>query len=77
MDGGELKALRQTAGLKAYMLATALDISPTSLSRYENGKAPIPRMVELAAKYLCEQQPTAPSSAQERLVKAIREVVSA
>lgn len=69
----EFKALRKAIGYKGYQLAEALDISAATVSRYERGHAPIPRVAELAVRYLCEPS-VAPPSAEQRLIEAIREV---
>lgn len=76
MGGAELKTLRVGAGLKAWEVARALDISPTTLSRYECGHAPVPQTVALAVRHLCEPR-LAPESAEERLISAIKEVARA
>ena len=75
MEGADLRALRRTAGIKAREMATRLDISPSTLSRYENGRSPVPRIVELSARYLCEPN-LAPPSAEQRLIAAIKEVAN-
>lgn len=77
MEGAELKSLRKGASLKAYEMAEKMGLSAATLSRYENGKAAVPKTVALAARYLCEQEtgPTA-NSAETRLAEAVREVVA-
>lgn len=75
MDRDELLALRKTAGFNGVQLARALDMHPATLSRYERGHAPIPRLVELSVRYLCEPS-LVPKSAGERLVEVIKEVAS-
>lgn len=76
MRGADLRALRQGSGFKAYELAKALNISPATLSRYECGHTPVPKMVELSTRYLCEPK-LAPRSPEDRLIEAIREVAQA
>ena len=73
MMAEEFRALRKAADYKAVDLAEALDLNPATLSRYERGHAPIPRIVELATRYLCERN-LEPPSPEERLITAIREV---
>lgn len=75
MEAGELRALRKCAGYKSYELAEALDLSPSTLCRYERGHAPVPRVVALAVQQLCEPH-VLPKSAEERLIEAIKEVAS-
>jgi DNA-binding transcriptional regulator YiaG len=42
-SGEGLTVLRRAAGLQAQQLAKLLDVSPVSVSRWENGKSPIDR----------------------------------
>lgn len=74
MDGATLAALRKEAGLKGYELAQALDISPATLSRYERGHAPVPRMVSLAVRQLCVA-PRPTHKPEERLIDALKEFI--
>ena len=78
MTGAELKELRKAGGYRANRLAEALDVSGATLSKYENGRAPIPRKVELAVRYLCEPALHAAeeASADKRLLRALRELIS-
>lgn len=76
MLGIELVELRKAAEYKAYQLATVLDINPATLSRYERGRAPVPKLVEFAVRYLCEPS-LAPNTAEQRLITAIKEVANA
>ena len=75
MIAPELRALRVSAGLKGYELAAKLGMAGATLSRYERGHAVIPKVVEIAAKYICEQQVN-PSTPAERLASALREVIN-
>lgn len=70
MLGNELVELRLRRGLKAKELAVRLDISPATLSRYERGHRNIPKTVEYAVRYVCEQ------TAGERLVSALKEAIN-
>lgn len=76
MTGSELKTMRKAARMPAFKLAAALDISAATLSNYENDKAPIPKKVELATRYLCEPAINGTSNPEERLVAAIKEIVA-
>jgi predicted transcriptional regulator len=73
MLGDDLRELRSAAGLKAQDLARALDLSPVTISRYECGRSPIPTVVALAARHVC-QKGVVQTSAAERLAEVIREV---
>ncbi len=48
MTGEELKDARTRLGLSQEALARALELSVTSVNRYERGRQAIPRVVELA-----------------------------
>lgn len=79
MEGAELKSLRKRASLKAYEMAEKMGLSAATLSRYENGKAAVPKTVALAARYLCEQETgsaTDLGSPETRLAEAVREVAA-
>jgi transcriptional regulator with XRE-family HTH domain len=56
MTGDELRALRLRLGLTQTQLAAALDVSASTIAKYEAGKTsnrqPIPRVVELAVRAL-------------------------
>jgi transcriptional regulator with XRE-family HTH domain len=69
--------LRKRTNLKAYEMAEKMGLSAATLSRYENGKAPVPKTVALAARYLCEQE-TGPvlDTPETRLAEAVREVAA-
>ena len=49
-----LVALRTLAGLTQTGLSSALGVSRSTIARWENGKAPIPKWVELLAAALAE-----------------------
>ena len=53
MTGIQLQKLLDRAGVSQRSAAKALDINERTMRRYVAGE-PIPRVVELAAKYLCE-----------------------
>ena len=75
MTGEELVALRKKAGWRAYKLAMAIEVSPAMLSKYERGHAPIPKKVELAARYLCEKTLVPKEPLVERLKAVLGEVM--
>ena len=69
MLGSDLRELRQRKGLRAKELAQMLDINEATLSRYERGHRPIPKTVEYAARYICEE------TAGVRLISALQEAL--
>ena len=72
MKGPDLKALRQRSGLRGYELAKLLELSPETISRYETGKVPVPKTVELATRYLCQSSLSAADPPEVALVKALK-----
>ena len=58
MSPEELKAWRETYMLSQAKLATLLGVHPTTLERWEWGKARIPNMVPLALETLAGQRAT-------------------
>lgn len=75
MEGEELRALRVEAGYKSKDLADLLGITATTMSRYERGRLPIPKLVQYASRYVCETQLARPSPG-DRLVSVLREVLN-
>ena len=73
MLGHELRDLRKAAGFKSNELAAMLDLDPSTLSRYERGRIPVPVPVALAARHLCQQQASSPAG--ERLIEALKEAL--
>lgn len=69
MRGEELRQLRVARGLKSKELAMKLDIHEATLSRFEHGHRPIPKTVEYAARYICEE------TAGVRLISALKEAL--
>ena len=52
MSPQELTAIRESLEMSKVQLADALEISRSTLHRYEDGSLAIPKTVELAAHYL-------------------------
>ena len=74
MRGHELKDMRVRAGFTARTLAEHLQVTPSTLSRYERDKRPIPKVVALAVRQVCEPR-MAPKSVGERLIEAMKEAL--
>lgn len=55
MQGEELKALREAAGMSQAELADEIGMSRESIGKMERGQAPIEKRTELAAQYVIEQ----------------------
>ena len=56
MTSLDFRSLRLALGLTQDELAAILDLSERQIIRYEAGKAPIPRTVEMAMKQLRVQK---------------------
>jgi DNA-binding transcriptional regulator YiaG len=56
MSGREFRRLRKSIGYSQAMLSKELDVTVRGLSRWETGVTPIPRVAELALKYIVEKQ---------------------
>jgi transcriptional regulator with XRE-family HTH domain len=52
MQGSELKAIRETLGWGQRRFAEEIGMTQTYISQMEQGKKPIERRTELAARYL-------------------------
>jgi len=55
MTGKELKIARVTLDMSQIQLADAIGITQNTISRYETGTLPIPRLVEIAVTCLVER----------------------
>jgi len=55
MTGGEFKRLRQSVGLSQSQLARELDLFVRTISKYENNDMVIPKVTELALRYVVQQ----------------------
>lgn len=56
MTGQELRDLRKSAGFTAGALASILGYRQQRWSAFENDRAPIPQVVEYAARWICENE---------------------
>jgi transcriptional regulator with XRE-family HTH domain len=54
MKGSEFKRLRTSIGLSQSQLARELDLYVRTISKYENDDLAIPRVTELALRYIAE-----------------------
>lgn len=52
--GNEFALVRKLAGLRAVDVAAMLDVTPDTVSRWERGKAPLPRMAAYVISDLYE-----------------------
>lgn len=57
MTGDQLVAARTALGLTQVELADAIGKHPMTISSYETGRKPIPRVVELAVNGLERKEP--------------------
>ena len=62
-SGNELALVRKVAGLRATEVATMLDVTPETVSRWETGKIAIPRSVAYVVGDLLER----PKAARKKL----------
>ena len=58
MKGAEFKRLRTSIGLSQSQLARELDLYVRTISKYENDDLVIPRVTELALRYIVQQLST-------------------
>ena len=56
MTGNEFRKLRRSAGYSQSQLSKELDIRIRSLTRWETGETAIPRIAELALRYVIEKK---------------------
>lgn len=75
MLGTELRDMRVMAGIKAKDLAMELGIADATLSRYENGHKDIPKLVQLATRYVCEKATDPLLTPGERIIEALKEAI--
>ena len=52
MSGGEMRTLREAAGLTQAALADRLDVAKDTVARWERGERPILRVTELATRHV-------------------------
>jgi transcriptional regulator with XRE-family HTH domain len=55
MKGIEFKKLRESIGLSQSQLAQELDLYVRTISKYENDDLVIPKVAELALRYVVQQ----------------------
>lgn len=55
VTGIEFKKLRETIGHTQASLSKEIDVTIRSLTRWETGETPIPKIAELALKYIVER----------------------
>ena len=55
MTGREFKKLRQSTGLSQSQLGRELDLYVRTISKYENDDLVIPKVTELALRYVVQQ----------------------
>jgi transcriptional regulator with XRE-family HTH domain len=56
MSGKEFRKLRESIGYSQAMLSGEIDVSIRGISRWENEEVVIPKIAELALKYIVEKQ---------------------
>jgi transcriptional regulator with XRE-family HTH domain len=55
MKGREFKKLRESIGLSQSQLGKELDLYVRTISKYENDNLAIPKVTELALRYVVQQ----------------------
>ena len=55
MSGDEFRKVRKAMGLSQDALSKMIDVSTRGVRRWENGEVAIPKIAELALRYLAEQ----------------------
>jgi transcriptional regulator with XRE-family HTH domain len=56
MSGNEFRKLRALAGYSQAKLCKELDVTIRTMTRWETGETQIPKMAELALKYVIEKK---------------------
>ena len=56
MSGTEFRKLRQAMGLSQEALSELIDVSARGIRRWENNEVSIPKLAELALRYLAEKK---------------------
>jgi transcriptional regulator with XRE-family HTH domain len=56
VKGAEFRKLRTHAGYSQSQLSREIDVTIRSLSRWETGETPIPKIAELALQYVVEKK---------------------
>ena len=52
MTGGDFRRLRRSAGFSQAKLCRELDVSIRTMTRWERGETPIPKLAVLALRYV-------------------------
>ena len=60
VTGKKFRDLRNSAGYSQSQLSWEIDVTIRSLTRWETGETPIPKIAELALKYVKEKKPKKP-----------------
>jgi transcriptional regulator with XRE-family HTH domain len=55
VTGDEFRKLRKRGGYSQSQLAREIDITIRSLTRWETGETPIPKIAEFALRYIIER----------------------
>lgn len=55
MSGSEFRKVRRAMGLSQDELSKMIDVSERGVRRWENGEVAIPKIAELALRYLAEK----------------------
>jgi transcriptional regulator with XRE-family HTH domain len=58
MTGSEFRKLRRSAGYSQAKLCRELNVSIRTMTRWETGETPIPKIAEIALKYVIEKKGT-------------------
>lgn len=56
MTGNEFRKLRESIDYTQARLSKEIDVTIRSLTRWETDETPIPKIAELALKYIAEKQ---------------------
>lgn len=56
MSGHEFRKLRTAMNLKQSDLGALLDVSERGIRRWENGEVDVPKLAELAIRYLANEK---------------------
>ena len=58
MSGKEFRKLRESMEYSQARLSREIDVSIRGISRWENGEVPIPKVAELALRYIVDKHQT-------------------
>ncbi len=54
MTGKQFKKLRESSGLSQTQLAKEIDMYVRTISRWETGELPVPKVAELALRFIAQ-----------------------